>query len=426
MEIRPITKYNATIGAPPDKSITHRALMFNAIARGRAVINNALTGNDCMSTVECMRRLGAEIIIGRDGRITVTGADLWRRKSSGRREAVMLDAGNSGTTMRLTAGALAGTDGTYIIDGDASLRTRPMRRITEPLGRMGADIASDNGRAPLKVTGAPLKAIEYDCPVASAQVKSAVLLAGLQADGVTVFREPVKSRDHTERMLSKMGAAISVDENAVRVARSELTPVDVTVCGDISGAAYPLVLAASVPGSRVTVKNTGINPTRSGILDILERCGARICYDNETVGGAEPSADITLEFGALKPFVAEGEIIPRIIDEIPALAVLACFIEGESVVRDAAELKVKESDRILTVTSMLRALGADITPTQDGMVIRGKGFLEGGGVVDAGLDHRIAMSAAIAMAASRRGGTLIGGEICAVSYPGFFREVLSL
>lgn len=422
MEIRPIGRYTAELHAPPDKSITHRAVMFNALAGGRAVVKNALLGEDCLHTAECMRRLGAHVEIdGAD--IAIEGAALW---SDGRaRGTVTLDAGNSGTTIRLLAGALAGVAGTFSLDGDASLRSRPMRRVIEPLSRMGASVASADGRAPLVVRGAPLTGIEYAMPVASAQVKSAVLLAGMQAEGRTTVTEPAPSRDHTERMLKAMGADIRREGASVSVTRSPIRPLDVTVCGDISGAAYPLVLAACIKGSCVTVRDVGINPTRSGLLDVLAACGAEIGYDNRR-DGAEPSADITLRYAAPKPFVIDGDLVPRLIDEIPVLAVLACFAEGESVVRNAAELKVKESDRIRTVTAMLRALGGDVTPTDDGMIIRGKGYLPGGGTVDAGLDHRIAMSAAVAMAASRRGGTLVNGEVCAVSYPGFFSEVLSL
>ena len=422
MEIRPIDRYNAVLSAPPDKSITHRAVMFNALTGGRAVVRNALLGEDCLHTAECMRRLGARVEIdGTD--IAIEGAALW---NGGRaRGTVPLDVGNSGTTIRLLAGALAGVAGTFSLDGDASLRTRPMRRVIEPLSRMGASVTSADGRAPLVVRGAPLTGIDYAMPVASAQVKSAVLLAGMQAEGRTTVTEPAPSRDHTERMLKAMGADIQREGASVSVTRSPIRPLDITVCGDISGAAYPLVLAACIRGSRVTVRDVGINPTRSGLLDVLAACGAEIAYDNRR-DGAEPSADITLRYAAPKPFVIDGDLVPRLIDEIPVLAVLACFAEGESVVRNAAELKVKESDRIRTVTAMLRALGGDVTPADDGMVIHGKGYLPGGGTVDAGLDHRIAMSAAVAMAASRRGGTLVNGEVCAVSYPGFFSEVLAL
>lgn len=414
MEIKPIVQPNKTIDCPPDKSITHRAVMFNALASGRATIRNALMGEDCLSTIDGMRRLGAEIDI--DGNtVSVQGVDAVRSAD--------LYVGNSGTTVRLLTGALAGRPGSFTLDGDASLRTRPMNRVIAPLSQMGARIESRDGKTPLAITGQPLAGITYPMPVASAQVKSAILLAGLCADGQTTVRESVQSRDHTERMLAAMGADITTDGLSVTVRRSTLQPTDVTVCGDISSAAYPLVLAACVPGSRITVKNVGINPTRDGLLAVLRDSGADVRLDAVRADG-EPAADITVRYTQLRPFTVGGALIPRLIDEIPALAVLACFIEGESVIRDAKELKVKESDRIATTVAMLTALGADAEPTDDGMIIRGKGYLPGGGTVDAGLDHRIAMSAAIAMAAARKGGTLLHGEVCAVSYPTFFGEVL--
>ena len=414
MEVASIRLYDKTLTAPPDKSVTHRAVMFNALSRGRAVVRNALLGEDCLSTVACMRNLGARIDIDGDT-VSVEGAGDLRDAE--------LYAGNSGTTMRLLTGALAGREGTFSLDGDASLRTRPMGRVITPLALMGADVSSRDGRAPLTVRGRELHGIDYRMPVASAQVKSAVLLAGLTADGTTRVYENVRSRDHTERMLAAMGADIRIEDNAVSVRRSRLEAVDVTVCGDISSAAYPLVLAACVPGGRVTVRNVGINPTRDGLIEVLKNCGADVAIDVLQADG-EPIADITVRYASLKSFTVSGGLIPRLIDEIPVLAVLACFIEGESVIADAQELKVKESDRIAATAAALQALGASVTPTADGMRIAGKGYLEGGGTVDAGLDHRIAMAAAVAMAASRRGGTLLNADVCAVSYPGFFKEVL--
>lgn len=414
MDIKPIAQPNKTIDCPPDKSITHRAVMSNAIARGRATVHNALMGEDCLSTIDCMRRLGAEI--------ETDGTTVYVR-GAGKLQSADLYVGNSGTTVRLLTGALAGRVGSFTLDGDASLRTRPMTRVITPLSQMGAKIESLDGKTPLSIRGEPLTGIRYSMPVASAQVKSAVLLAGLCADGETTVIESVPSRDHTERMLAAMGADIVSDGLSVTVRRSTLQSTDVTVCGDVSSAAYPLVLAACIPGSRITVKNVGTNPTRDGLLAVLRESGANLTLDNDRTVG-EPSADITMQYAPLRPFAIGGALIPRLIDEIPALAVLACFIEGESVIRDAKELKVKESDRIATTVAMLTALGADVKPTDDGMIIRGKGYLPGGGTVDAGLDHRIAMSAAIAMAASRTGGTLLRGEVCAVSYPTFFGEVL--
>lgn len=413
MEIAPITRYDKTLTAPPDKSITHRAVLFNALSGGRATVYNPLMGEDCMSTVECMLRLGIDVETDARG-IRLRGGQIG---------SAALDAGNSGTTMRLLMGALSSRPGNFCIDGDASLRRRPMGRVAVPLEAMGAKITLRRGCAPVQIEGADLVGITYRSPVASAQVKSAILLAGLSAVGVTRFVEPVVSRDHTERMLRRMGADLTVDGTAVAVRPGRIYPVDVTVCGDISAAAFPLILAACVPGGRVTVKNVGVNPTRDGVLEVLRNAGTAVTFDNFADDG-EPVADVTLTHGDLKPFRIDGAIVPRLIDEIPALAVLACFIEGESVIAGATELKVKESNRIDTTVGFLRALGADVEPTHDGMIIHGKGYLPGGGTVDPGLDHRTAMAAAIAMAASKRGGTLLNPEVCAVSYPDFYGDVL--
>lgn len=412
MEIRPLTSYNKTIVPPPDKSITHRAVLFNALSGGCATVYNPLLGEDCLSTVDCMRRLGIDVEVGET--VVVRGGNI---------RSADLDCGNSGTTMRLLMGALSSRKGRFTMTGDPSLRRRPMGRVATPLSSMGANIRLTDNRAPLTVEGAELHGIDYVSPVASAQVKSAILLAGLNAEGTTRVTEPALSRDHTERMLRAMGADVDVCGLTVAVRKSKLSAVDVTVCGDISSAAYPLILAACIPNGCVTVKGVGINPTRDGVPEVLRACGAGVRYDNVRDGG-EPAADITLTHTELKPFRIGGAIVPRLIDELPVLAVLACFIEGESVITGAAELKVKESDRIASTVNFLRALGADIEPTDDGMVIRGKGYLTGGGTVDSGLDHRTAMAAAVAMAASKKGGTLLRPEVCAVSYPDFYREVL--
>lgn len=412
MEIVPLKTYDRIVTAPPDKSITHRAVLFNALCPGEAAVVNPLLGEDCLSTIDCMRRLGAEIEVGE--RIWIRGA---------KPRSADLYAGNSGTTMRLLMGALAGTGGTFTLDGDASLRSRPMERVSEPLSRMGASVGLTNGRAPVTVVGRALHGIEYTSRVASAQVKSAILLAGLRAEGATKVTEPLRSRDHTERMLAAMGAEIRVDGCSVTVSRSVLSPVDVTVCGDISAAAYALVLAACIPDGKVTVRNVGVNPTRDGILEVLRSCGAELTMERDD-GACEPYADITLRHGPLKPFKIDGTIVPRLIDELPALAVLACFIEGESVISGAAELRVKESDRIETTVNNLRRLGADAEATADGMVIRGVGRLRGGASIDPALDHRSAMSMAVAMAASEAGGRIEHPEIAAVSYPRFYEEVI--
>lgn len=412
MEIKPLKRFYKTLDVAPDKSVTHRAIMFNAAAEGHATVTNALLGEDCVSTIECMRALGAKIDVSGDV-VTVVGTDKFKKAS--------LNVGNSGTTFRLLCGLLAGKEGVFDIDGDESIRHRPMRRVIDPIKLMGGDIESVGGKAPVTVVGkSDLSGIDYQMPVASAQVKSAILLAGLSANGVTTVRESVKSRNHTEIMLKSMGADITVDGLNVSVKKSKLKAVDVTVPGDISSAAYPLVLACALNDSSVTVKNVGVNETRAGLLTVLSDCGADVTLENER-GDGEPVADITVRSGRkLKAIKIGEEIMPYLIDEIPVIAVLCCFCEGESVISGAQELKIKESNRIDTTVSMLKAMGADIEATDDGMIIRGTGKLTGGATIDAHGDHRIAMSAAIAGALSELGVTILDPECAAVSYPNFY------
>ena len=411
MDIKPVKAFDRRIICKPDKSVTHRAVMFNAAFADRAEIRNPLISADCPSTLDCMRRLGAEIEVGKSIRIVKGGIT---------EKSAMLDAGNSGTTMRLLGGLLAPVEGRFTIKGDESLSLRPMNRVIAPLSLMGAKISGSNGCAPLSITGAKLRGIDDDMPVNSAQVKSAVLLAGLMASGKTTVREKVVSRDHTERMLASMGAKISVDGKNVTVeGGNKLHSADVDVCGDISSAAYPFAFAAGLDGGKTTVENVGINPTRTGILEVLRAMGAEVKIENVR-GAAEQTADITVRGKVYKPVTVGGELIPRLIDEIPTIAVLTALCEGESVIKDAAELKVKETDRIETTVNALRALGVEAEGTADGMRIYGRGYIPGGGEVDSCGDHRIAMSMSVAMALSQRGGTLIGGEACAVSWPDFF------
>ena len=413
MFVKPLKNFDRTLETAPDKSITHRAVMFNAFARGTAVVTNALLGEDCLSTMACMRALGADISV--DGStVRVTGAPAFRDAA--------LYAGNSGTTTRLLAGLLAGMGVTASIDGDTSLRSRPMRRVTEPLTSMGADITSTDGKAPLYIKPASLRGIDYKMPVASAQVKSAILLAGLHASGVTRVTEPVRSRDHTELMLRAMGADVRADGLTVSVRAGDLVSADVEVPGDASSAAFLLGAAAVVKGGRVTVKRVGLNPTRTGAFEVLRRMGADITVDRRS-GGVEPYGDITLSQAPLRPFEITAEEVPSLIDELPLLAAVACYAEGTSVIGGAAELKVKESDRIATTAEALRALGGDVTPTDDGMIIRGRGGLKGGGKVNARLDHRIAMTAAVAALGSELGCEIEGAETAAVSYPGFWEII---
>ncbi len=329
---------------------------------------------------------------------------------------------NSGTTLRLLTGLLTGYPGKFVLDGDASIRKRPMKRVVEPLREMGAKITFSEGvRAPLSVTGARLKGISYNMPVASAQVKSAILLAGLNADGITTVHETIRSRNHTELMLKAMGAKIWIENHATAIMRGTLTAIDVDVPGDISSAAYPMVLAACLKGAHVTLKNVGVNPTRTGIITVMKECGAAV-EESQVRYAVEKIATLDVSYtGNMKPFNIGRELIPYLIDEIPVLAVLACFIDGESVITGAEELKVKESNRIDTTVGMLKAMGADITATDDGMIIRGGKGLKGGATIDPRGDHRIAMAAAVAAAMSERGADILDPGCVAVSYPDFFR-----
>ena len=411
MEIKPVKAFDRRLKCKPDKSVTHRAVMFNAAFGERAEIRNPLISADCLSTIDCMRRLGAQIEVGESVRIVKGGITA---------KSATLDAGNSGTTMRLLSGLLAPFEGRFTLVGDESLSLRPMNRVIAPLSLMGAKISGRGGCAPLSITGGKLHGIDYDMPVNSAQVKSAILLAGLKASGKTTVREKIVSRDHTERMLAAMGAKISADGNSVTVGGgNKLHSVDVDVCGDISSAAYPFAFAAGLDGGKVTVENVGINPTRTGILEVLKAMGAAVKIENVR-GSAEQTADITVCGKVTRAVTVGGELIPRLIDELPVIAVLMALCGGESVIKDAAELKVKETDRIETTVNALRALGVEAEGTADGMIIYGRGYIPGGGVVDSCGDHRIAMSMSIAMALSLRGGTLLGGEACAVSWPDFF------
>ena len=413
MFIRPVTFFDKITETAPDKSITHRALMFNAAADGSAVITNALLGGDCRSTIACMEKLGAKI--------DVDGSTV-RVRGTARFNDAALDAGNSGTTTRLLAGLLAGRNVTASINGDDSLRARPMTRVTLPLTLMGADVTATDGKAPLYIRPARLHGIDYAMPVASAQVKSAVLLAALGADGETRVTEKTPSRDHTELMLKAMGADIKQEDCAVVVRRSELHSCDVRVPGDISSAAFLFGAAAVVRGGRVTVKNVGLNPTRTGVLDVLRTMGLVVETDNLGCG-AEPYGDVTVSRAAdLKPFVITEKDVPSLIDEIPLLAVVAAFAEGDSVISGAAELRVKESDRIETTAAMLRAMGGEVTTSADGMIIKGRGGLSGGKVDSFG-DHRIAMSAAVGALGSLNGCEIAGADSASISYPGFWEAI---
>ncbi len=406
------------IRVPGDKSISHRAIMIGALAEGDTIVENFLTGDDCLSTIDCYRKLGIGITDPQGGVVKVAGRGL-----GGLREPKdILDAGNSGTTMRLSLGILAGQPFFSVITGDNSLRRRPMARVTDPLKRMGAVIEGRKGgsSAPLAVRGGFLKPVAYTSPVASAQVKSAVLLAGLFAEGRTSVTEPHRSRDHTEGMLAHFGADVGIEGNTVYInGLPRLEGKRIRVPGDISSAAFLLTAAAMAPGSDLTIRGLGVNPTRSGIIDALSMMGADIKKFNLREAGGEPVADLRVRYaGRLRGVSIGGEIIPRLIDEIPALAVAAAAAEGRTEIRDAAELKIKESNRIAAVACLLSGLGADVAELEDGLEIRGCRSLEGCSC-DSGGDHRIAMAAAVA-GLTAGGTTLVRGAECIeISFPGF-------
>lgn len=416
--------FNKVLQVPGDKSISHRAVMFGAIAEGPTRIENFLPGDDCHHTIECFRRLGVEI--EREGPTTLT---VFGKGWQGLREPDQcLDVGNSGTTIRLMLGILAGSPFFSAIYGDASIARRPMDRVVIPLRRMGARIdgRADGRFTPLAVRGGDLKGIDYDSPVASAQVKSCILLAGLRAEGWTRVREPHPSRDHTERMLASFGAEISVEEGTVTVKGGQnLSSCPVRVPGDISSAAFLLAAALVIPGSRVTVRDVGLNPTRTGILDVFRAMGAEVNVTLTDQWCGEPVGDVTVSGGSLRGVEVGGKLIPRLIDEIPVLAVVATQAEGRTVIRDAAELKVKESNRIATVASELRKLGANVEETPDGLVIEGPTPLQGA-LIDSHGDHRIGMAMAIAGLASEGGVIVKGAEAISVSFPNFGRIIESL
>lgn len=411
------------IKVPGDKSISHRAVMFGSISSGITRVDNFLPGEDCLSTISCFRRLGVEI--SQDGRqVTIMGKGVDGLKEP----EETLYVGNSGTTIRLMMGILSGLPLQAELEGDESIAKRPMTRVTRPLSMMGASIAGrENGEfTPLTVTGQKLKGITYELPVASAQVKSAILLAGLQAEGETTVIEPVKTRDHTERMIRHFGGSVDRDGNAITVRGGQkLRGTDIEVPGDISSAAFFLAAGAIVPGSDIVLKNVGLNPTRTGIIDVLLSMGANITIEERGAKRSEPAGDIRIKYSRLKGTTVEGELIPRLIDEIPAIALLATQAEGRTVIRDASELKVKETNRIDTVVNELKKLGAIIRATEDGMVIEGKSPVKGG-TVSAHGDHRIGMMLSIAALAASEDVLLEESESIAVSYPDFFRDLQSL
>ncbi|KEK22747.1 3-phosphoshikimate 1-carboxyvinyltransferase [Bacillus gaemokensis] len=421
--IRKKTGLNGTIVVPGDKSISHRAVMFGAIAKGTTKISNFLSGEDCLSTIACFRKLG--VTIEQNGTdVTVYGKGL-----AGLQEpAEVLDVGNSGTTIRLMLGILSNAPFHCTVIGDASIGKRPMKRVTAPLREMNAQIdgREDGQYIPLSIRGGRVKGVHYHSPVASAQVKSAILLAGLQGEGITSVTEPLQSRDHTERMLRAFGCEVDVNDRTVSLrGRQSLVGTEIEVPGDVSSAAFLLVAGAIVPNSKLVLQNVGLNPTRTGILDVLSQMGALISIHNIRNEEFEPCGDITIETSELKGIEIGGALIPRLIDEIPIIALLATQAVGTTIIKDAEELKVKETNRIDTVVAELRKLGVQIEGTSDGMVIYGGQKLQGN-IVDSHGDHRIGMMLAIASCIAEGEVKIEDSDAVAVSYPNFFDQLESL
>ncbi len=423
--IRSPVSLAGTLSVPGDKSISHRALILNAIARGTAQVTGLSGGDDVMSTMHCLQAMGVNIEADdQPGAFTVHGTDHGLQES-----ADILDAGNSGTSMRLLSGLLAAQPFLSVLTGDGSLRSRPMGRVVQPLTRMGAQIMGrrDNTLAPLTIRGGALRGIEYTMPVASAQVKSCIMLAGLSAAGDTILHQPALSRDHTERMTTAMGATVEADGLTLIVHPTRLNAVNVAVPGDISAAAFWLVAGLCHPNSRILVRGIGLNPSRTGIIEALQAmdAGAGLSLLDQRTEGGEPVADLLVTSHQLRGTEIGGDIIPRIIDELPVLAVAACFARGTTVIRDAKELRVKESDRIETTVAELTRLGARVEAREDGMVIHGTGRLLGASC-QSYADHRLAMSMGVAGLLAQGQTTVHGAEAASVSYPEFWQHLASL
>ncbi|MCH5262221.1 MAG: 3-phosphoshikimate 1-carboxyvinyltransferase [Lachnospiraceae bacterium] len=407
------------VTVPGDKSISHRAVMFGSLAQGDTEVTNFLQGADCLSTIDCFRKMGIDIE-NTPERILIHGRGLHGLSAPDS----TLDVGNSGTTTRLISGILAAQPFPVTLTGDASIQKRPMRRIMEPLSMMGADITSVNGNdcAPLRITGGPLKSIHYHSKIASAQVKSAILLAGLYADGITKVTEPAVSRNHTEIMLNYFGASVTTEETTASVCPNPvLKGQKICVPGDISSAAYFIAAGLLVPGAEILIHNVGINPTRDGILKVAQAMGGNITYLNINHDG-EPTADLLVKHSALHGTIIEGDIIPTLIDELPIINVMAACAEGTTTIRNAEELRAKESNRIDVMVDYLNAMGCDITGTEDGMIIEGGKPLHGI-TIDPHMDHRVAMSFAIAALVAEGETKITDSDIVTVSYPNFYEDL---
>jgi 3-phosphoshikimate 1-carboxyvinyltransferase len=420
MRVEPVPALEGHVAVPGDKSISHRAVLVGALCESETRVSGFGRSADTEATIGAVRALGVDVEEHDVNTLTISGVGLrGLREPSGQ-----IDCRNAGTLMRLVAGVLAAQPGRYELVGDESLSTRPMERIAEPLRRMGALIETTDGHAPLVVDGAPLTAIDYELPVPSAQVKSAILLAGLFAAGKTTVVEPVPTRDHTERLLERAGARVTRRPKSVSVEAAErLTLGELEIPGDFSSAAPFLVAAAIVPGSTLTVHGVGLNPRRTGLLNVLERMGARIAIYHRRLVGGEPTGDVEMRTSELVAATVSAAEVPSLIDELPLLALAACHARGETIVRGAGELRLKESDRIEGVVEELRRIGGHIRATRDGFRVRGVPTRLRGGIVDSRGDHRLAMLGAVAGMSSQEGVELRGPEAVDVSFPGFF-EVL--
>jgi 3-phosphoshikimate 1-carboxyvinyltransferase len=417
--VRPARRVNGRVRVPGDKSISHRYALLAALADGRSRLRNFAPGADCHSTLSCLQALGVEVSEDGDHAVTLLGRGFegWRSPSG------PLDAGNSGTTMRMMAGLLAGQPFVSRLTGDASLSRRPMSRVIEPLTRMGARIEATGGHPPLTIRGGPLQAIAHVMTVPSAQVKSAVLLAGLQADGTTSVTEPAQTRDHTERAFTAFGLSAIVEGPTIRVSGGQrAVPVQATIPGDFSSAAFWMVAAAALPGSRIEIEDVGLNPTRTALIDVLRRFGAHVNVQQTESSAGEPRGTIVVEHHQAGSVVIGPEEVPGLIDELPAIAALAAR-GGDVSVGGAAELRVKESDRIAALVAGFRALGIAADERPDGFAIHGSGAPHGGGTADARGDHRMAMAFAIAAVAARQPSRIEGADSVVISYPGFFETL---
>jgi len=419
-----VNKLKGNISVPGDKSISHRSLILGSIAQGETQIHNFLNSLDCLKTLECMRALGVEIKSGSNNYIKIKGKGLYGLQEP----KDILDVGNSGTTIRLLTGLLSGQNFYSVLDGDNSIRKRPMKRVVQPLRLMGANIwGRENGRfVPLSIKGSKLNHLHYTLPVASAQVKSALLLAGLYATGETVIKEPLPTRDHTERMLEIMQAGIKISPPEIKIkSGKELKGTEIFIPGDISSAAYFIVAASVLKGSQIIINQVGINPTRIGIIGILNKMGAKIDILNYQIKSNESQADLRIEYSELKGVEIKEEMVPFLIDELPLIAVVATQAQGKTVVSGAKELRVKETDRIKATVNELKKMGADIEEREDGFVVKGPSKLQGA-VCESYNDHRIAMSLAVAGLLAE-GKTIIKNSECIdISFPGFEKTLQKL